>query len=1092
MNRRFIPLFHSFRACFFNTLTIATACAFFTAASSRAGVEAVNLRCESLADPEGIDTMHPLLSWELKSSARGESQSAYEILVASSPSLLAGGKADLWDSGKMLSGQSIKIPYAGETLKTAQDCFWKIRVWDSSGKSSGWSKPAHWIMGILSPSDWQAQWIGHDLPSVTNHLSGTSWIWFPTGEPEKSAAPGNVYFRRIIELPTNRDIVRARILYTGDDEVKSYINGRDIGGRDNYRYVRDQDITYRLNPGKNTLCLVGMNKGDKPKHAGVVARIEVQFRTGEPVVICTDDRWKSSSKEVDGWIKEDFDDSTWVTAKVIGPVGMEPWGEVRTTEERRQPARYLRREFTVEKGLKRATVFYSGLGWSELYLNGGKVGDEVLSPGLTDYTRRSLYLTHEITKQLHTGPNAFGAVLGNGLFYSPRSKVYAGMQSYGAPKLLLHLRLEYQDGTVSHLVSDASWKITTDGPILANNFYDGEEYDARLELGDWTRPGFDDSKWRPAEIAAVHEGDLSAQMMNPVRVTGRIKPVSVKEPAPGMFVFDMGQNMVGWCKLNVRGTMGDSVTLRFAEGLLPDGKLYMANLRGAKVTDSYTLKGGGKESWEPRFTYHGFRYVEITGFPGKPDLSAVEGIVVNDDLPSAGDFATSDELLNKIYRNVVWGVRGNYHSIPTDCPQRDERQGWLGDRSEECIGESYIFDIEPLYAKWTRDMADSQRTNGSIPDVCPPYWPLYKDNVTWPSSIIIIPEMLRREYANTDVIRTHYASAKLWMTHMNEYVSDGIISKDNYGDWCVPPEDPALIHSKDTNRITAKALLATSYWYHDLRLMGQYATLLGKTNDAREFAAQAEVVKKAFNDKFLNRELGQYDNGTQTSCVLPLAFGLVPEDLKPRIFSHLTEKISNESHNHIGTGLIGGQYLDRVLTSNGRADLALTIAQQRDYPGWGYMVEHGATTIWELWNGNTADPAMNSGNHVMLVGDLVIWFYENLAGISPDASQPGFKHLIMKPEPVGDLTFVKASHRSPYGKITSEWHKKGAEFDWDINIPANSTATVYIPAANASQVRESGKTLDKTKGVKLVKYENGRAVMEVQSGEYHFKSSITQ
>ena len=329
-------------------------------------------------------------------------------------------------------------------------------------------------------------------------------------------------------------------------------------------------------------------------------------------------------------------------------------------------------------------------------------------------------------------------------------------------------------------------------------------------------------------------------------------------------------------------------------------------------------------------------------------------------------------MVNQLHSYIYYTQRANFIDIPTDCPQRDERMGWLGDRSEECIGESYIFDIEPLYAKWVQDMADSQRTNGSIPDVCPPYWPLFKDNVTWPSSSVIIPEMLRREYANEDVIRSHYDSAKLWMTHMKEYVKDGIISTDNYGDWCVPPEDPALIHSKDTNRITDKTLLATSYFYHDLKLMENYAQLLGKTADAREFAAQAVVMKEAFNKKFLNRQLGQYDNGTQTSCVLPLAFGMVPEDMHQAIFKHLVDKISVESHNHIGTGLIGGQYLDRVLTANGRADLVLTIAQQRDYPGWGYMVEHGATTIWELWNGNTADPAMNSGNHVMLVGDLVV------------------------------------------------------------------------------------------------------------------------
>ncbi len=1053
---------------------------------ARAALSVEQLRCESLINPEGIDATHPRLGWRLNGTARGERQTAYQILAAGNESLLVEGKANLWDSGRVTSDQSIKIAYAGKGLSSAAECFWKVRVWDAAGHASAWCKPARFTMGLLSPSDWQAKWIGKDMPSVTNPLSGTFWIAYPTGEPEKSAAPGSSYFRRVFEIPAGREVVHARILYTGDDEARSFVNGRDIGGRDNYHYVRDQDITLRLVSGKNIICLLGINKGNKPKPTGVVARIEIEFRTGEPMVLTTDAQWTANAIEVGGWTQPEFNDSNWVAAKVLGPVGMQPWGEVRTSESRRQPARYLRNEFSAAKGLKRATVFYSGLGWSELYLNGSKIGDEVLSPGLTEYAKRTLYVTHDVTREVRAGANALGVVLGNGLYYSPRSKVYSGMVSYGSPKLRLQLRLEYADGSVSNIVSDTGWKFTNFGPITANNFYDGEEYDARLESPGWTKPGFDDSKWPNAEAAAAPDGVVTAQMMNPVRVTGRIKPVSVSEPKPGVFVFDMGQNMVGWCRLNVRGAAGQMVTMRFAETLKPDGSIYMANLRGARVTDTYTLKGSGLEQWEPRFTYHGFRYVEVSGFPGKPGREALEGIVVNDDLPSAGNFETSDELLNKIYRNVVWGVRGNYHSIPTDCPQRDERMGWLGDRSEESIGESYLFDLEPLYAKWIQDMADSQRPNGSVPDVCPPYWPIYSDNVTWPSSSVIIPEMLRREYGNLDAIASHYASAKLWMNHMAEYVSDGIISKDNYGDWCVPPEDPALIHSKDTNRITSKALLATSYWHHDLKLMEHYATMLGKTADATAFAAQAETVKAAFNKKFLNSAIGMYDNGTQTSCVLPLAFGLVPDDQRQAVFNHLVEKISVESHNHIGTGLIGGQYLDRVLTANGRADLALTIAQQKDYPGWGYMVQQGATTIWELWNGNTADPAMNSGNHVMLVGDLVVWFYENLAGIAPDPSQPGFKHLIMKPEPVGNLTRVKASHTSPYGTVSSEWRKTSGSFEWGIKIPANISATVYVPASSAEHVRESGKPLEKAKGIQFIRVANGRVVLEVVSGEYNF------
>jgi alpha-L-rhamnosidase len=453
-------------------------------------------------------------------------------------------------------------------------------------------------------------------------------------------------------------------------------------------------------------------------------------------------------------------------------------------------------------------------------------------------------------------------------------------------------------------------------------------------------------------------------------------------------------------------------------------------------------------------------------------LNSIEGRVVNDDLPVAGNFACSNELINRIYHNIVWGTRGNYRSIPTDCPQRDERQGWLGDRSEECKGEAYLFDIAPLYAKWRQDMADAQRTNGVIPDVAPAYWPIYSDNVTWPSSAIIIPSVLNRQFGDTASIGKNYDSAKLWMEHMLTFASNNIIARDAYGDWCVPPEEPRLIHSKDPARQTDKALLATAYFYYDLCLMKQYAQQLGKTGDAVRWEKLAADFKAAFNEKFLDREKGQYSNGTQTSCLLPLAFGLVPDDLKEKIFATLVANIENVTKGHIGTGLIGGQYLNRVLSDNGRADLCYTIASQKDYPSWGYMVEQGATTIWELWNGNTADPTMNSGNHVMLVGDLVIYFYEYLAGIAP--ASPGFRTIKMQPHPVGDLTFVKAAHNSPYGKISSEWHRDGNRFDWQIEIPANTTAQVIVPAEKNGHVTCNGKP--------------ARSTMELGSGKYHLIS----
>ncbi|HLP78670.1 MAG TPA: family 78 glycoside hydrolase catalytic domain, partial [Candidatus Paceibacterota bacterium] len=922
------------------------------------------------------------------------------------------------------------------------------------------------------------------------------------------------YFRRVVTIPADRKIKRAVFQYTGDNECRGWLDDRDLGARNNFHNVKWNDITTRIQPGRTyVLGLTGRNEGVDPNPAAVIAALTIEFATGEPITIRTDAKWKVSKTPEPGWNSVTFDDSKWVAAKVIGPADMQPWGEPSTAEDRRLAARWLRKEFALEKKVSRAVVYFSGLGLSELYLNGKKVGDAVLSPAVAQYDKRAFYVTYDVTKQLRHGANAVGVVLGSGRFCSDRSKVYAGTVNFGWPKMLLQMRIEYTDGTVGEIVSDDSWKLTTDGPILANGEYDGEDYDARKELGGWSMPGYEAAiqndikapgaitgspsplngeraRWEPAQIVSAPSETLSSQMIEPIRVTQMLKPVAIIEPKPGMFIVDMSQNMVGWCKLTVRGKAGDTIQLRHAETTNSDGTLYMSNLRGAQVTDRYTLKGGVTEVWQPRFTYHGFRFVEITGFPGKPTLDSIEGEVVHDDLPATGEFACSNELINRIYHNIVWGTKGNYRSMPTDCPQRDERQGWLGDRSEECKGEAYLFNMAPLYAKWRQDMADAQRTNGAIPNVAPAYWPIYSPNVTWPSSAIIIPSALERHFGDTATIANNYASAKLWMNYMLGFASNNIISKDDYGDWCVPPEEARLIHSKDPARQTSKALLATSYFYYDLCLMERYAKMLGKTADAERWTKLAADFKTAFNDKFLNRELGQYDNGTQTSCVLPLAFGLVPDEMRKKIFAHLVNKIERETKGHIGTGLIGGQYLNRVLSDNGRPDLCYTILSQKDYPSWGYMVEQGATTIWELWNGNTADPAMNSGNHVMLIGDLVVWLYEYLAGIAPDPAQPGFKHIVMKPVPVGDLTFVKAAHRSPYGVISSEWHKDGNKFDWQIEIPANTTATVSIPASNLNSVAEGklNQPAIKAKGVNSFRFVNDRAILELGSGKYHFIS----
>ncbi len=1062
----------------------------FCSASDLSEARVANLTCESLTNPLAMDVARPRLGWMIQDTARGQKQTAWQVLAGTSRETLEQDQGALWDSGKIESDTSIQVPYGGAPLASFQTCFWKVRVWDKDGKPTAWSAPAFWTMGVLTPEDWAgAQWVGMDASETQNPLNETLksalWIWYPEENPAGAAKPGTAYFRKSFEVAASP--AKSVLLLAADNQARVFLNGEKLGDCANFNSTATFDLARRLRPGKNVLAVSVENMGDAPNPAGLLALLSMTLGSDAIHNITTDASWKTADSEQAGWEQPDFDDGAWQPAKELGASGMDPWKETRVAEDRVLPARMLRREFTVERPVRRASVYLSGLGLSELYLNGAKVGDAVLSPGCTEYNKRVFYVSHEVADRIQQGENALGLWLGNGRYYAPRLTEPTTTRSFHYPKALLLLRLELEDGSIETLVSDGQWKITDAGPIRANNEYDGETYDARLEFPGWTEPGFDDTAWDNARVVDAPGGVLSSEKINPLRVVEHLKPVAFTQPQPGVYVYDMGQNMVGWCRLTVSGPRGAVVTLRHAETVTPDGMLYMDNIRGAKVTNVYTLKGDGVEVNEPRFTYYGFRYVEMTGYPGEPSLDTLLGCVVHDDMTRAGSFVCSNPVLNDIYHNVYWGTRGNYRSMPTDCPQRDERQGWLGDRSEESRGETYLFNLAAFYSKWVCDMEDAQKENGSVSDVCPAYWPLYNDNVTWPSSFIIIPNMLYEQYADLNTLSEHYDGMKKWIEHILTYEQEGIIPRDNYGDWCVPPEKQELIHSQDPARKTPGDFIATAYFCHDLNLMTKYARLLNLPQDEARFSEKATAMKAAFNEKFYNAAETKYANGTQTSCVLPLAFGLAPQGDEARLFQRLVDKIEGDTAGHIGTGLIGGQWLMRVLSDHGRPDLAYDMATKTTYPSWGYMIENGATTIWELWNGNTADPAMNSHNHVMLVGDLNLWFHEYLAGIRPD--QPGFKRLVLRPLPVEDLTHVKASCLTAYGTVFSEWHVKDGAFVWRLTIPANTEATVYVPSLSPDAVRESGQPAASAEGVTFLHVENGMAVYTVAPGHYQFSST---
>ena len=733
-------------------------------------------------------------------------------------------------------------------------------------------------------------------------------------------------------------------------------------------------------------------------------------------------------------------------------------------------ARYLRKDFALKNDIKEARLYVSGMGVYSAYLNGTEIApEELLKPTLSWYSKRVYFNTYDVTEQVQNGDNAIGIILEGGRYtairYNAENPNWDGTEhvfAFGTPRLLLQLEVTYMDGQKETIVSDETWKITNRGPIRTANEWDGETYDENLELGNWSQTGYDDSAWLQAEPVEAPEGQLSAQPNPNIRVMEKLTPISVFQKGDKWYL-DMGQNMVGFIDMKVRGQQaGDVITLRFAELLKEDSTLYTANLRSSENVDQYIISNNSQLStlnsqlnWHPMFVYHGFRYVEISGLHETPNLDDFEGWVIYDEMPVTGAFETSNEIINAVYHNAYWGIRGNYRSMPTDCPQRDERMGWTGDRTTGNFGESYIFDNHQLYAKWLSDGDDCQWDNGSLPNVIPPYWRGYTDNMTWPGAMVTVTDMLYTRFGDVEPIRQHYAAWKKWILHMkNDYMRAGLMPRDTYGDWCMPPESLELIHSSDPNRITESTVISTPFYCYLCGKMAKFAEILGFTEDVDFFNQEITTTTIAFNDKYFNRVTGVYANNTVTANILPLWFGMVPKGLEDKVLESIIDKTMNECGGHVSTGVIGIQQLMRCLTEYGRGDLALKIASNDTYPSWGYMVRNGATTIWELWNGNTADPAMNSGNHVMLLGDLILWEYEYLGGIR--ALEPGYSKIQLKPYPIEGLNFVNCSYNSVSGRIESSWKRDGKHFEWDFVIPANTTAEVCLPTANGYEIKTYG------------------------------------
>jgi alpha-L-rhamnosidase len=751
-----------------------------------------------------------------------------------------------------------------------------------------------------------------------------------------------------------------------------------------------------------------------------------------------------------------------------------------TIPESEEPINYLRKDFALSKPISKVRLYATALGLYGLHLNGRRVGDHLFAPDWTDYNQRVRYQVYDVTALVQPGANTLAGLVGNGWYCGHIGN--GGFQAWGeVPALLAQLEVTYTDGSVDRVVTDGSWKVHA-GPILSSDFMQGENYDARLEIAGWDQPGLDVSDWSAASERAESPRQLDGQIDQPVRQTGELHPKSLTEPKPGQWTYDFGQNMVGFVRLKVSAPAGTTITLRHAEMLNADGSIYTNNLRGAASIDTYICKGEGVETWQPRFTFHGFRYVEITGLPQPLTNDTVTGIVIGSDIPRIGEFMCSNPEINQLQSNIQWGMRGNYLAVPTDCPQRDERMGWMGDAQVFIRTAAYNGDIAAFFTKWLVDVDDAQHPDGAFTDVSPS--PSGKGHgnggvPAWADAGVICPWTIYLMYGDKRILEQHLPAMKRWVdwcqTHSTNLIRDRDRGPD-YGDWLSQGEK------------TPKDLIGTAYFAYSASLVASACKVTGEARAADKYRRLFKQIKKAFNQRYVTAD-GHIQGDTQCGYAMALRFNLLPDDLRPKAAQYLADNVSNHQ-DHLTTGFIGVSYLLPALCSENKIDTAYRVFLQDTFPSWLFSVKHGATTIWERWDGWTPekgfqDPGMNSFNHYSL-GSCGEWMFDAVAGIGLDPDQPGFKHIIIKPVMGGDLTWVKAHYDTVHGRIVSEWERKEKQLTLHVVIPANTTATIYVPAGDLASVLEGGKPAAKSEGVRFLRKKNAAAVFEAGSGTYDF------
>jgi alpha-L-rhamnosidase len=1030
--------------------------------------------------------------------------------VASSAAKLAADQADLWDSGRVAGDQTIHVVYQGKPLQTRMQCFWKVQVWDKDGRLSQSREPASWSMGLLKPSDWQAKWIAA-----------------PAKAPLKPLTPHIGYHS---ELATSPDTVQWLAVDLGAERK---IDGVRLYPANPYDWQPDTPgflfpLRYKIEAGQkadfsDATTVVDQSGADvpNPSYSAPVYRFKpvsaryvrltvtrlahrdasnYAFALAEMEVLLGENNWAKAAKVT---ALNSIEAGRWAKDKLVdGRVQPDQGG---SDDHSQDSATMLRKDFDVAKPIRRAVVTVTGLGLYELRINGRRVGDHLLAPEWTRYCKRIQYQTYDVTDLLRDGHNAVGAQVAGGWWAGPM------MLQPNKPKaqacLLMRLDIDLADGGRQTIVTDPSWQATTDGPIRRTGIYFGEVYDATKEMPGWDQPGFAATGWVPVQVLPFPDGaervNLVAQRNEPIRVTKEIRPIRMTEPLPGVYVFDMGQNMVGWCRLKANAPVGTRITVRHAEAINDDGTLFTASISPAAQINDYTWRGG-EASLEPHFTYHGFRYVEVAGLPGRPAEDALVGRVFHSAAPETGRFECSKKLVNKILRLAEWSQRGNLQSVPTDCPQRAEREGWMGDIQAFSQTAIYQRDMAAFFTKWLPDIRDSQCNDGRFSDVAPhvtqPEWG-FSGAPGWGDAGVIIPWRVYQNYADARMLEQHFEPARRWIDFIHAANPNCLWQNqrgNDYGDWLnggwlTGDGREPNIRLPDYPRGLGEMphdVYSTAFFAHSTEILAKMAKALGRSAAAAKYSKLFAEIKAAFNKAYVAPD-GRIKGDNQAGYALALHFSLLDEATRPKAMEHMVEGI-RKFKEHPSTGIQSSHRMMLELSRNGRHDEAWRLINLRTVPSWGYMVEMGATTIWERWDAIVKGRDLyevSSRNHWAL-GSVGEWVWRELAGINPDDERPGYKHFVIRPRPCPGLAWVKAEYDSIRGKIVSDWKLEQRQFTLRIQVPAGTTATVYVPAKDAGAVMEGGIPAAQAEGVKFVKMEAADAVFAVESGQYVFQADV--